>query len=119
MTPVTFVAYASDEVNFVFLNEKEEILFAGSKEEIVHNYNLQDLKVEGYYVKDSTMYICVNSKQEDQYMGSKLKLLKCNHTKTDCVKRIEDGRCRILCNTEFKDNNCTFYKSKEMINHEI
>lgn len=62
MTPVTFVAYASDEVNFVFLNEKEEILFAGSKEEIVHNYNLQDLKVEGYYVKDSTMYICVNSK---------------------------------------------------------
>ncbi len=61
MTPVTFVAYADDDVNFVFLNEKEEILFEGSKEEIVQNYYLQDLKVENYYVQDSTMYICVKS----------------------------------------------------------
>ena len=52
-------------------------------------------------------------------MGNKLKLLKCNHTKSDFVKRTEDGRCRILCNTEFKDNECTFYKPKEIINHEI
>lgn len=45
-------------------------------------------------------------------MGSKLKLLKCIHANTDCRNRIEDGRCRILCNTEFKDNECTFYKPK-------
>ncbi len=55
-----FIVYASDDVNFVFFNEKEEILFEGSKKEISQNYDL-NLKVEGYYVEDSTMYICVKS----------------------------------------------------------
>lgn len=27
--------------------------------------------------------------------------------------RTEEGRCRILCNTDFKDNDCSFYKSKQ------
>lgn len=113
MTPVTFVAYADDDVNFVFLNEKEEILFEGSKEEIVQNYYLQDLKVENYYVQDSTMYICVKSEQEDQHMGSKLKLVKCTEIKNDCIKRTEEGRCRILNNTDFKNKECPFYKSQK------
>jgi hypothetical protein len=46
-------------------------------------------------------------------MGSKLKLLKCKNSKNDCLKRTEDGRCRILNNTEFKNKECPFYKSKQ------
>lgn len=46
-------------------------------------------------------------------MGSKLKLLKCKNSKNDCLKRTEDGRCRILNNTEFKNKECPFYKSQK------
>lgn len=46
-------------------------------------------------------------------MASKLKLLVCKHIKTDCKNRTEEGRCRILCNTDFKDNICVFYKIKQ------
>ena len=57
-------------------------------------------------------------------MGSKLKLLKCKNSKNDCLKRTEDGRCRILNNTEFKNKDgterlCPFYKPKEILSNEI
>lgn len=58
MTAKTFVAYASDDSNFVFFNEKDEILFEGTKGQITKNYNL-DMETTGYYAENSTIYICV------------------------------------------------------------
>lgn len=51
-------------------------------------------------------------------MGSKLKFFTCKDSRMDCRNRTEEGRCRILCNTEFtnKDGSakpCTFYKTKK------
>lgn len=46
------------------------------------------------------------------------RLEKCKDSRMDCRNRTEEGRCRILCNTEFtnKDGSakpCTFYKTKK------
>lgn len=50
-------------------------------------------------------------------MASKLKLFTCKDTRMDCRNRTMEGKCRILCNTDFTDKDgtarlCTFYKQK-------
>jgi len=57
-------------------------------------------------------------------VASKLKLLKCKKIKIDCMHCSEDGRCRILNNTEFQNKDgterlCPFYKPKEILSNEI
>lgn len=52
------------------------------------------------------------------------RLEKCKDSRMDCRNRTEEGRCRILCNTEFtnKDGSakpCTFYKRKIEDSEEI
>ena len=45
-------------------------------------------------------------------------LVKCKDSRIDCLNRTVEGRCKILCNTEFtnKDGSaktCTFYKTNK------
>ena len=41
--------------------------------------------------------------------------MKCSSHQTKCYARAANGECKVLYNTDFGDNDCTFFATREQV----